>query len=510
MPNKSYKRKFFFLMIMSILLRVLVSMNIELGNDEVYYRLYADPMQWNYFDHPPIIGWLIRFTTFNLFFDNDFFIRLGSIICGSLTLLMIFKCGVAIKDERTGFFAAAIYSATLYGTIISSVFILPDSPQMFFWSISIFLLIKIADRYTSRSKLDIYLISFGISTGLGMLCKVHTVFLWLGFLIFIIIKRRDLLVNLNLYLSALVTFIFFIPVIKWNFDHHFITYSYHSNRVNHLEGGINLSSFLIFNVGQIFYTSIILFPIFIKAIFHSLKKTKEIEYEVIFLLICVSLPLIIVSNFLSLFNTVLPHWSGPSFAGISIMSGIYLSEKTIQLMNVPKILKYALGFSLIVCITGIIMINHFPGTLGNKDENRIGNGDFTLDMYGWKNIKNQIYTVLQNDLNNKIMSSDDPFLENKWFPAAHIEHYIANPLNRTVLVFGPISDIHQYLFLNESRKKLKKGDGAYCIVPSNYAFDAIGNFGNLFSSYDTAAIIPSNRSNKVVRKFFLLRFKGYK
>jgi len=78
------------------------------------------------------------------------------------------------------------------------------------------------------------------------------------------------------------------------------------------------------------------------------------------------------------------------------------------------------------------------------------------------------------------------------------------------LVLGPISDIHQYLFLNESRKKLKKGDGVYCIVPSNYTFDAVGNFGNLFTYHDTAAIIPSIRSNKVVRKFFLLRFKGYK
>jgi hypothetical protein len=108
------------------------------------------------------------------------------------------------------------------------------------------------------------------------------------------------------------------------------------------------------------------------------------------------------------------------------------------------------------------------------------------------------------------MSKDALIIENKWFPAAHIEHYIANPLNKTVLVLGPIGDIHQYYFLNNERNTLKKGDNAYSIVPSNNSFDAIKSFENLFSTFDTAAVIPILRGNKISKKIYLLRLKNYK
>ncbi len=45
----------------------------ELNNDEVYYRLYALKLQWNYFDHPPMIAVLLKLFTFNLFFKTNFF-----------------------------------------------------------------------------------------------------------------------------------------------------------------------------------------------------------------------------------------------------------------------------------------------------------------------------------------------------------------------------------------------------------------------------------------------------
>ncbi|MEI9959087.1 MAG: glycosyltransferase family 39 protein [Ferruginibacter sp.] len=157
--------------------------SIELGNDEVYYSIYAQYLHWNYFDHPPIVGWLIRCTTANLFFTNELFIRLGAIIAAAVTTWFLFLSGKKINNAHTGFLAAVIYTATIYGSIIAGTFILPDSPQMVFWAAGLYLLIDIA-AYTdiTRTKKRSVLL-FGIIMGLGMLCKIHTAFLWFGFLL---------------------------------------------------------------------------------------------------------------------------------------------------------------------------------------------------------------------------------------------------------------------------------------------------------------------------------------
>jgi hypothetical protein len=87
----SYKKKTFILIAIATLVRCIIAGSIELGNDEVYYRMYAQYLQWNYFDHPPIVGWLIRFTTANLMLDTEFFIRLGAIISAALTTWLLFE-----------------------------------------------------------------------------------------------------------------------------------------------------------------------------------------------------------------------------------------------------------------------------------------------------------------------------------------------------------------------------------------------------------------------------------
>ena len=132
------------LIIIASLLRCIVAGSIELGNDEVYYRMYAQYLQWNYFDHPPMVGLLIRLTTVNLFFDNELFIRLGAIAAAAITTWLLFLSGKKLHNAHTGFLAAIIYTATIYGSIIAGIFILPDSPQMVCWAAGLYLLIGIA------------------------------------------------------------------------------------------------------------------------------------------------------------------------------------------------------------------------------------------------------------------------------------------------------------------------------------------------------------------------------
>lgn len=510
----NYKKKTLLLIIIATLVRCIIACSIELGNDEVYYRMYAQYLQWNYFDHPPIVGWLIRFTTANLYFDNELFIRSGAIISAAITTWFIFLSGSKLNNAYTGYLAAAIYTATLYGSIIAGTFILPDSPQMVCWAAGIYLLIDITkyNRINRTQKRNLLL--FGVVAGIGLLCKIHTAFLWLGLLLYIIQYNRQWLKQPVLYLSGFISLLLFYPVIKWNIDNHFVTYLYHSNRVNIRDGGIDIGSFLTFTGGQVFYSNPIIFFFLIVSTVAAFKNNLPLSTSHKRLLLYCSLPLIIIATGISLFKNVLPHWTGPAYYGLVLLAAGYFTKGKIttgfEKRLMPKPLLAAFGFQLLVIVAGFVLINFMPGSLGNKKEKiKFGEGDFTLDMYGWKSIKKDFDKLVKADLQNGNMKADALIISNKWFPAAHIDYYVAMPMKKDLIAMGDTNDIHQYAWINNDRRKLKSGDDAYCIVPSNNYIDAAVMYSGVFKTIIRPQIIEQKRSGKTCRYFYIWRMKHY-
>ena len=192
---QQYSRKVFWLIIISSIIKLLAASFLELGNDEVYYWTYAIQSDWNHFDHPPMVALLIRLSTFNLLFTNAFFIRLGPILLTAINTYLIYDICSKIKNENAGFLAALLFSCSFYSSIIAGVFILPDAPQLFFWIFSIFLLIKVVSAIESDKNFNYNILLFGVVAGLCIMSKVHGVFLWIGFGLYILFYKRSLLSN---------------------------------------------------------------------------------------------------------------------------------------------------------------------------------------------------------------------------------------------------------------------------------------------------------------------------
>lgn len=509
----NYKKKTFLLIAIATLVRCIIAGCIQLGNDEVYYRMYAQYLQWNYFDHPPVVGWLIRFTTANLFLDHEFFIRLGAIACAAITTWLFYLSGKKLSSERTGFLAAAIYTATIYGSIIAGTFVLPDSPQMVCWAAGLYLLIDITQYNIINSTKKRKLLLFGIVNGLGMLCKIHTSFLWLGFLLYIIFYNRQWLMQPVLYVSAIITVLFFYPAIQWNIDNHFVTYLYHSNRVAVAGTGLNPGSFVTFAAGQVFYYNPVIFYFIIVATIAAFKNTLPLLSSQKRLLLFCSLPLIAVAAGISLFKDVLPHWTGPAYSGLILLTACYFSkqkEKNILEKSVmPKPLLLATALLILIVTSGVVAVNFLPGTLGKKDTAVFGEGDFTLDMYGWNDLKVEMKKIIDADAKTGFMKSDAAIICNKWFPAAHIDLYVAMPLHKDVIAIGDTNDIHQYAWINAKRKPLLQGDDAYCIVPSNYYVDVKTIYAAYFTTILPPQIIEQKRGGTLCRYFYIWRLKHY-
>lgn len=488
------------------LARCIVAFCIGLGNDEVYYRMYAQVLHWNYFDHPPMVAWLIRLTTANLLLDYPFFIRLGAILSAAATTWMFFLCGKKLSNERAGFLAALLYTGTLYGSIIAGTFILPDSPQMIFWVAGLYLLIGITGEESINAKQKYQILLFGLVTGAGMLCKIHSVFLWLGFLMCIFLYRREWLKQPVLYLSLLVSAALFYPVIQWNIDHHFVTYFYHEHRVNGVTNGFNVRSFAIFVVGQVLYFNPVLFPAIVAVVGTAFRNELSLPPSQKDMLLYSSLPLIGVVSVVSCFHDTFPHWTGPAYSGLILLASVKIDR---QKLPVPPYVKAAVALIVVVAIAGLFVINGFPGTLGNSGKPDFGAGDFTLDMYGWNHLKTEFGKLVADDRQAALMKPDAAIISNKWFSASHIDYYVAMPLGMRLIAIGEINDIHQYVWLNEERRPLKPGDDAYCIASSDCFFDVKVLYAHLFQAILPPSLITQYRCGKPCRIFYVYRLKSY-
>ena len=69
-------------------------------------------------------------------------------------------------------------------------------------------------------------------------------------------------------------------------------------------------------------------------------------------------------------------------------------------------------FLCFIVIAGLIVINFYPSTFGSKDKQHVGEGDFTLDMYGWDKVKSPFETILEEDVAGKRMSKNNFIVEN--------------------------------------------------------------------------------------------------
>lgn len=144
----SNKNTIYWFLLFNLAIRALLALTTNLGIDEAYYFSYALFPDWSYFDHPPMVGLLIRLTTWGLTFTHDFFIRLGPLLIGTMNLYIIYRIGEVICDKRTGMVAAILLASSFYGSIVVGTFILPDAPQSIFWLLSILFFIQ----YISKQK----------------------------------------------------------------------------------------------------------------------------------------------------------------------------------------------------------------------------------------------------------------------------------------------------------------------------------------------------------------------
>jgi hypothetical protein len=502
--NQQYSKKVLWLILTVSILKLVTASLIELGNDEVYYWTYAIQPDWNHFDHPPMVGWMIRLTSLNLYWATEVSLRIGSILCAGLSTWFIFKTGKLIGNEKAGWYAALIYNCSVYTGVIAGLFILPDSPQMPFWTAALYIMAHLFIM-NDENKLSTWLI-LGLMIGLATLCKVHGLYLWVGFGLFLLLTRPKWLLNWRLYAAVFVTLLCVLPIVYWNVMNDFITYRYHSDRVTHTTIQWDMLGREI--GGEIAYQNPVLFILLLISLIAMLRnRIRFNRKKASTWLLCMSLPMILLFWGVSLLNPTLPHWSGPAYIPLFFVGGLYLEKRSFK--TFPGFIKVAGVLLIVVLIAGVALVRLSPVNFGSHDRSNYGEYCPTLDLSGWKDFSNTFAEEVKADEASGKMKPHSPILVDKWFPGGHLEFYTTKATGLRVLGIGQLDDIHKFAWLNRERQPLQIGDDAYVIVPSNLPMNVHEVYGKYFTSIDSYTI-DQKRNGGIVRYFYVYRLKKLK
>lgn len=200
-------------------LRIVVGAFVPLVPEEAYHWNYARHLDWSYYDHPPMIAWLIALGRL-VFGDTPLGVRLVPALFSAGTAALVARMARRLYGD-----AGAVWSVILF--MLSPILFIasgtgfPDCPGVLFWALGLTLAWRTLE--TGRGA---FWLATGATLGLGMLSKYTTAFLGLSILLFLVFSpgHRRWLAGPWPYLGALVALAVFGPVLYWNWTHGWVSF----------------------------------------------------------------------------------------------------------------------------------------------------------------------------------------------------------------------------------------------------------------------------------------------
>jgi 4-amino-4-deoxy-L-arabinose transferase-like glycosyltransferase len=223
-----------FAIIAIILLRGLVAALTPLSYDEAYYWLWSKHLAGGYYDHPPMIAFIIRAGT-ALFGDTSAGVRFVPWLLSAAASFAVWRTGaILLKSEYAGALSALLFNLMpMIG--VEALVATPDSPEIAASAFVLFALAKVGEAGRSA-----WWLAVGIAAGLALLSKYTAFFLGAGILVWLALvpKERHWFLSFWPYLGGVIALLIFLPVVLWNAQHDWLSFALQFGRVE--RGGFTL------------------------------------------------------------------------------------------------------------------------------------------------------------------------------------------------------------------------------------------------------------------------------
>ncbi|WP_420401057.1 ArnT family glycosyltransferase [Flagellimonas sp.] len=255
--TQKFPRLFYLLLAALFVLNLIQASFTELIFDEAYYWYYAQNLDWGYFDHPPMVAFLIEISSW--FFDGELGVRFMSCLLSVGTYVVLWSAiDHPKKKEYVWHFFLLLFSMTLMNAY--GFFTLPDTPLLFFTALFLLLYKKFLENPTYWTT-----IALGLVMAALMYSKYHAVLV----ILFVFLSNIKLVFNGKAWLAVVVALLCYVPHFMWLFENDFVSIKYHL-----FERPNQAYSFEKFTLGYIL-NLVAIFGLLFYWVYFALIKDKE-------------------------------------------------------------------------------------------------------------------------------------------------------------------------------------------------------------------------------------------
>ncbi len=350
------------------LLHLLVAPRVGLSVDEAHYALYGLHLDWSYFDHPPMVGWLQALVL--PFSQSELALRAIPILLTAAASLVLYELSRELFPEEspwTGFIAVALLQGGIIVQLVGLAMV-PDGPLLLFGLLAV----RRLRQALMRDRLQDWLWS-GLFLGLAGLSKYTAVTLAAGALPALFAAGRwRLLLSAGPWAAVAVGLLLILPVIGWNYAHDWISFGY---QIEHGTRGEqwSIQRFLLGQTGQLLAYAPALYLFGWLALVGGLREWRHPGVRDT---LCFALPVLLLFGWNSGFYTTLPHWTVLGWAITSPLAARWLLRQWHR--RWVRITAWgSAGFSAL--LAGIVFSQLLHPWIPFEENNHP-----LRDLYGWK------------------------------------------------------------------------------------------------------------------------------
>lgn len=315
--------------IIYVLINLVQSLLMPLINDEAYYWVWSQKLDWGYFDHPPMVAVWVKIG-FSII-QNELGVRLISVLAGALGYFLLGKT-LNIQNKQQFW----LYSALFFSFVLFHAFgfvTTPDSPLLFF-GILYFICLK---RFLELPNLR-HALLLGLIMALVLYSKYHGILLIVFSLLPISLK---LIRKPYFYVAVIFGILCYAPHLYWQFENNFVSAEYHLVRRN-VFNQFKFSNTTDYLASLIWASSPLLFWFTGKALFKTRYKT---DYQKALLGGFAGIVLFFI--LITFKRYIQGQWSLLAFIPLFIITYEYFKNKPIQIRWI-KILGFSTVFLMML------------------------------------------------------------------------------------------------------------------------------------------------------------------
>lgn len=294
----------------TLLLRLVAMVLVPLIPEEAYYWMYAQHPNLSYYDHPPMVAWVIGLGT-AIFGDNEFGVRVvGNLMMVGASLLM-YQFGRMWFSRAAGVLSALLLHVLPMYFGVGFIATM-DSALVFFW-----MLCMVGVSFALRKDRTWGWYVAGAALGAAMLSKYTGVFLAAGTFAAVVVHRpwRRHLLTIHPYLAVVLAAALFSPVVIWNAQHDWASFWFQFVD-RFARKSLSFRFVLIFLLYQLMAVTPLLLwgcAAFYARMFRTRRRLLTPRWLVT---VCFSLPLLSVMAYKSLRYEVHINWTLPLFLSL--------------------------------------------------------------------------------------------------------------------------------------------------------------------------------------------------